>query len=412
MTCREAVDYLYELRWLGVKLGLANTRRLAARLGHPERRLRFIHVAGTNGKGSTCAMLADVYRAAGRRVGLFLSPHLLSFRERLQVDREWISEAEVVARVERLRALLAECPPDQMPTFFEVVTAMALEYFADRECDVVIWETGMGGRLDATNIVTPLASVITNVQFDHMQWLGDTLARIAAEKAGIIKPGVPVVTGTDEAEALEVIRQVAHHQGSPLTEVGPADVRRPPLDRVKLPLLGAHQRLNAAMAVATVNVLQADLPAPERAVVAGLEQVRFPGRCQVLHDAPGRLTLLDGAHNPAGAVVLRRTLDESFPGRRPVMILGCLNDKDWPGMATQLLPVAERALLVPVPGARAAAPETLLPICGRIAPTVPAAACPSLEAALSESAGAPFRLVAGSLYLVGQALEQCQPQDF
>src|SRR5881628_575066 len=241
MLYNQAIEFLYELRLFGAKLGLENTRKLAEMAGNPQQRLRFIHVAGTNGKGSTCAMLESIYRAAGLRVGLFTSPHLVSFRERIQVNRQLLSESDVVRLVAYLReqsragvspAPEAErgCPThgreatvepqeiptsagrldpygiqtrvvldrrDACPTFFEFVTVMALNYFAEQNCDLVIWETGMGGRLDATNIVTPLVSVITNIQFDHQQWLGHTLAQIAAEKAGIIKPGLPVVTATD-----------------------------------------------------------------------------------------------------------------------------------------------------------------------------------------------------------------------
>src|SRR5207248_6505529 len=251
MTYREAIRFLYELRWFGLKLGLENTFKLAALAGNPQNKLRFIHVAGTNGKGSTCAMLESIYRAAGLRVGLFTSPHLVSFRERIQVNRRLIGEADVVRLVGEIKDLIEDGWPQpeaaaddvaasfslrnsnagahslkaaatsederrkpklaatdaSHPTFFEVVTVMALRYFAEQKCDLVIWETGMGGRLDATNIVTPLASVITNIQFDHQQWLGNTPAEIAAEKAGIIKPGVPVITATDAPEALRVIKE-------------------------------------------------------------------------------------------------------------------------------------------------------------------------------------------------------------
>src|SRR5437899_631019 len=197
MTYAEAIQFLYDLHVFGAKFGLENTIKLTALAGNPQDRLRFIHVAGTNGKGSTCAMLESVYRAAGLRVGLFTSPHLVSFGERIQVDRQIIASDEVARAVSELQPLLESFPRDAHPTFFEVVTVMALRYFAEQKCDLVIWETGMGGRLDATYIVTPLASVITNIQFDHQEWLGDTLAKIAYEKAGIIKPGVPVVTATD-----------------------------------------------------------------------------------------------------------------------------------------------------------------------------------------------------------------------
>src|SRR4051794_21520355 len=193
MTYPEAVQYLYGLRLHGAKFGLENTQRLASLAGNPHDRLRFVHVAGTNGKGSTCAMLESIYRATGLRVGLFTSPHLVSFGERIQVNRKLISDREVVRLVLEMQRFLKEFPKEEHPTFFEVVTVMALRYFAAQKCDLVIWETGLGGRLDATNIVTPLASVITNIEYDHQEWLGATLSSIAREKAGIIKIGIPVL---------------------------------------------------------------------------------------------------------------------------------------------------------------------------------------------------------------------------
>src|SRR5688572_8198942 len=245
MTYAEAIQFLYSLRMFGAKFGLENTFKLAALAGNPQNQLRFIHVAGTNGKGSTCAMLESIYRAAGLRVGLFTSPHLVSFRERMQVNREWISEADVTRLVREMQPRLKEFPAEDHPTFFETVTVMALQYFAEQKCDLVIWETGLGGRLDATNIVTPLASVITNVQYDHQKWLGNTLEQIAREKAGIIKPGVPVVTSAEEPPALAVIKGAAAQQGSALTLVTAAYTQHPPLDTLRLPLLGRHQRMNA-----------------------------------------------------------------------------------------------------------------------------------------------------------------------
>src|SRR5262245_33900145 len=182
MTYNEAIQFLYDLRLFGAKLGLTNTLRLAELAGNPHQKLRFIHVAGTNGKGSTCAMLESIYRAAGLRVGLYTSPHLVLFGERIQVNRELISEEAVVQAVIEMKELLKHFPSGEHPTFFEVVTVLALLHFAAEKCDLVIWETGLGGRLDATNIVTPLASVITNIQYDHQRWLGKTLSSIAFEK--------------------------------------------------------------------------------------------------------------------------------------------------------------------------------------------------------------------------------------
>src|SRR5208283_2053828 len=225
----------------GAHFGLENTLRLAALAGNPQEKLRFIHVAGTNGKGSTCAMLESIYRVAGLRTGLFTSPHLVSFRERIQVNRQLISEHEVVRLVEEIQPLLKQFPAGHHPTFFEVVTLMALKFFAEQRCDLVIWETGLGGRLDATNIVMPLASVLTNIALDHQQWLGDTVEKIAAEKAGIIKPGVPVITAADEPEALAVIEGTAREKNAPLVIVNDRDVaRRRPDSAACLYLLGDH----------------------------------------------------------------------------------------------------------------------------------------------------------------------------
>src|SRR2546423_720075 len=258
MTYPEAIQFLYDLRWFGLKLGLDNTFRLAALAGNPQQRLRFIHVAGTNGKGSTCAMLESIYRAAGLNTGLFTSPHLVSFCERIQVNRIPVSEGEVARLVAEMQRLLKHFSADAHPTFFEVVTVMALRYFEAQRCDLVIWETGLGGRLDATNIVTPLASVITNVQYDHQQWLGDSLDKIAFEKAGIIKPGVPVISAADAPTAMETIRRVAQSRQAPLLLV--TDRQSRALQHVPLPLLGDHQRLNDAVAVDHVQAFRGLIP--------------------------------------------------------------------------------------------------------------------------------------------------------
>ncbi|HEU5397479.1 MAG TPA: Mur ligase family protein, partial [Verrucomicrobiae bacterium] len=260
VTYPEAIQFLYGLRLFGAKFGLENTLKLAALAGNPHERLRFIHVAGTNGKGSTCAMLESIYRAAGLRVGLFTSPHLVSFRERIQVDRQLIPEPDVVRLIAQLQPRLKEFAPDHHPTFFEVVTVMALNYFAEQQCDLVIWETGLGGRMDATNIVTPLASVITNIALDHQQWLGETLEKIAFEKAGIIKPGVPVITAVNAPETLAVIERVAREKRAPLIKAGEPTRE---LSSLELPLPGEHQRQNAAVAWATVSALQRQVPVTE-----------------------------------------------------------------------------------------------------------------------------------------------------
>lgn len=406
MTYPEAIQFLHGLRHFGANFGLDTTRQLVALAGNPHERLRFIHVAGTNGKGSTCAMLESIYRMSGLRVGLFTSPHLVSFAERIQVNRQMISEADVARLVAEMRPQLTGFPADRSPTFFEVVTVMALRYFAEQHCDLVIWETGLGGRLDATNIVTPLASVVTNIQFDHERWLGNTLAQIAAEKAGIIKPGVPVITGATEPDALGVITETARRCGSSLIVVTPADTQRGLLADTPVPLSGVHQRLNAAVALATVRALQSVLPVPDELIRAGLERTEWLGRLQRVVLPGGRCIVLDGAHNPAGVAALRAALEVQFPGARPAFIVGILEDKGWAAMCEQLVPLAGRMVAVPVSSERQLAPEKIVAACHALNPKLPVQACASLAEALKAVGNERLVVVAGSLYLIGEALEQ------
>lgn len=404
MSYAEAIKFLYGLSWFGARFGLETTRALADRAGNPQQQLRFIHVAGTNGKGSTCAMLESVYRLAGLRVGLFTSPHLVSFRERIQVNRQLISQADLVRLVEELRALLPNHPVTPI-TLFEFVTVLALRYFAEQKCELVIWETGLGGRLDATNIVTPLASVITNIGYDHQQWLGETLEKIAAEKAGIIKPGVPVITAAEQAEVLQVIETVAHTNHAPLARASRSDA-----NLAHPALLGTHQQCNAAVAVATVQALQNKIPVSAAAIKSGLETVSWPGRLQLLTRPAGRRVLLDGAHNTAGAEVLRLALAQNFPALKPTLLLGILGDKDWRAMCEILAPLAGRILLVPVSSERTAAPQQLAEVCRAANPRVDVQSCSSLTDALQASAEDSFVVIAGSLYLIGAALALLDPE--
>ena len=401
MNYSEAIQFLYGLRLFGAKLGLENTFKLAALAGNPQEKLRFIHVAGTNGKGSTCALLESIYRASGLRVGLFTSPHLVSFRERIQVNRQLIPEADIVRLVEELRMANKE----NEATLFEFATVMALKFFAEQKCDLVIWETGLGGRLDATNIVTPLASVITNIALDHEQWLGDTLGKIAAEKAGIIKPGVPTVTSADEPEALGVIEKIAQEKQAPLTRVTRAFCLQAGVGMAALSLPGEHQKLNAALALATVGILQKQIAVTEEQIRAGLAGVNWPGRLQSIQKPDGKDILLDGAHNVAGAKVLREALEKSFPLAGRTLILGVLQDKDWQHICETLAPLAARIFTVPVSSERTADAKDLAAACGALNPSSEILACANLAEALKKSADDAFVIVTGSLYLVGEALE-------
>lgn len=405
MTYSESIQYLYSLRLFGAKLGLENTFKLAALAGEPQKKLRFIHVAGTNGKGSTCAMLESIYRAAGLRVGLFTSPHLVSFRERIQIGRQLISENEVVRLVEKLQKLLEQFPKEHHPTFFEVITVMALGFFAEHSCDLVIWETGLGGRLDATNIVTPVASLITNIALDHQQWLGDTLEKIAFEKAGIIKPGIPAITTTDEPEALTVIKKMAQEKKSPLAIVTGEEIPPPELAILfENAMLGEHQKRNAALTLATVEILQGQIPVSAEQIRDGLQNVHWPGRLQLIQKN-GKKFLLDGAHNVAGAKVLREAIERNDYSGERTLILGILEDKEWRQICKMLAPLARKIFAVRVSSQRTADPGELAEACRAANPSAQIFVCDSLKQALQKTSSEHFVIITGSLYLIGEALE-------
>ena len=397
MTYEEAIAHLRSLQLHGFQPGLGTTRRLAALAGDPQERLRFIHVAGTNGKGSTCALLDSVYRKAGLKVGLYTSPHLVRFGERIQVGRVPIADADLARHVAELKGLA-----DTMtPTFFEFTTVLALRYLAEHRVDLVIWETGLGGRLDATNIVTPLASVVTNVAFDHQRILGDTIAAIASEKAGIIKPGVPVVTAAEDPDALAIIVHKAKELDAPVITLGEPEIAG---FKAEIPLLGRHQRANAALAAATVRLLRFVLPVDDTQLLEGLAEVSWPGRLQVVRRGAQTL-VLDGAHNPAGIAALRTALAEAFPGKRPTLVLGMLADKDWRAMAADLVPLASRVVTAPVGSERTVTAEDLRAACVATGTGRPVKAAGSAGAALKLVAADPFVLVTGSLYFIGEVME-------
>ncbi len=405
MTYPDAIKFLYDLQLFGARLGLDNTFRLAQLMGNPQSRLRFIHVAGTNGKGSTCAMLESIYRAAGLRVGLFTSPHLISFRERIQVNRQLIAEQQVIEQVQAIREVLENFSKERPPTFFEVVTVIALRYFAAEKCDLVIWETGLGGRLDATNIVRPLASVITNVQVDHEKWLGETIERIAAEKAGIIKMRVPVFTSAEDPIARGVMAATAASEQAPLFAISK------PLDGIDLPLPGDHQRLNAALAKAVVRYLADQIPVNDETIRVGLQTVSWPGRLQLIQRG-AQAILLDGAHNPAGAEMLRAAIQQHHAGKLPTLILGIMRDKDHVAMCNILAPIAKRIVACTVASDRTADAHQLAKQCALVNPDADVTTADSLEAAFQRTVNDAFVVVTGSLHFVGHALQLLCPTDY
>src|SRR5512138_4022327 len=331
--------YLDSLQPLAIRFGLERVQRGLDGLGHPERAYAILHVAGTNGKGSTCAMAAEALRAAGHRVGLYTSPHLQRFEERIQVNGAPISADALAARVEEVRRACPwhEAAPEvERLTYFEFATLLGLLHLARERVDVAVVEVGLGGRFDATNAVLPRVAAVARIGLDHTQLLGDTVEQIAFEKAGIFKPGVPAVVHAHQPPgALETLRAEAARRGAPLT-VAPVAWDGP------VALAGPHQRGNAALAAAALRELaRAGVPVPEEAIAGGIARARWPGR---LEEVAG--VLLDGAHNPDGAAALAAALSALHPGRPVELVFGVLSDKDHHGMLAALGPAARRFHLV------------------------------------------------------------------
>jgi dihydrofolate synthase / folylpolyglutamate synthase len=398
MSYPDALAWLYGTQLHGIKLGLRNIRRLLKELRvqvNNEGEPWYVHVAGTNGKGSVCAMLDAILRAAGRRTGLFTSPHLVDFRERIKHNGKMIPEPEVTARIAQIRDLVAGW--DQCPTFFEITTAIALGWFQDVGTEVAILETGMGGRFDATNVVKPAVSVITPIYLDHQEWLGQTLPEIALEKAGIIKQGVPVISAWQREEVLAIIGHIAMHRDAPLHLV------ISPMGGLEIGLAGKYQRWNAALAVHTLQLTR--LRVPDEAVIAGLRDVRWPGRFE---QVTPRL-VIDGAHNPAAARCLAQTWREVYGEQRATVVFSALADKDISGMCRALLPIAARFVTVPVRNARSRTAEDLRIHCQNLAPEIPCTAAPDISSALKIAQESPEPvLVTGSLFLIGDAITHLQ----
>lgn len=354
MTYSEAIDWLYSTQLFGMKLGLENPKRLLREyLAYPPHRTKVIHVAGTNGKGSTCAFIESVARATGTRTGLFTSPHLVNYSERIRVSGIEISEDEIARHLTALRDLVADWDPH--PTFFELSLALALRHFSERSCEVVILETGMGGRLDATTAVPADVAVITPISLDHEKWLGDSLAAIAEEKAAIICPKKPTFSSPQDPMARTIIEQVANERRSPL------EFMEEPLRGYALGLPGEHQYYNAALALAALHA--AGITLGYETVKVGLGSIRWPGRFENIDSNLGKLDgplVLDIAHNPAAATALAANWQREFPNRKANLIFGAVESKDIAGIFDALLPIVSQIHLVPVNSSRGIPPADLV----------------------------------------------------
>jgi dihydrofolate synthase/folylpolyglutamate synthase len=385
----EALSWLYGLQRFGIKLGLENSRNLFAGLEGGLRKSRVFHVAGTNGKGSVCAMIDSICRAAGKRTGLFTSPHLVTFRERIQVNGEMIPKNTVIGSLTNLRNAVRDWPTH--PTFFEITSALALNYFIEQKCDVIVLETGLGGRLDATNAVASNVSVITPIDMDHQEWLGSTLREIASEKAGIIKNAVPVISSPQRREAEDVIRERAKECGAPLQFVSA------PYDDSPISLRGSYQKWNAAVAVAAVQRMGLDVS--EEEITRGLLGVYWPARFQSFDDR----TVIDGAHNPASASVLTQTWQEVFGGEKATIIAATLSDKDTAGILKALEPIAARLILPRISSERASDPQDVKKVADDLGLEAEVAAS-FVEAQEKGLLHRERILITGSLHFAGEAI--------
>ena len=443
---QQAIDYLYSFPDSEAKLprspaefNLPQTSALLAAFGEPQRALRCVVIAGTKGKGSTATFLEAIARSAGLRTGLWTSPHLHSYRERIQVDRQPISQAEFIAAIESLPTRLQDFDRQQHgdPTIFQLGFAIALRYFADRAVDLAVLEVGLGGRYDSANVITPLLSIITSISYDHMAILGNTLAQIASEKAGILKPGVPAITVPQHPEAMETIARIAAEVGAPLYLAGeaggevkdgplwlpspiphpPSPIRFEPYVRYHGPtdtaLQGVFQRENARLATGAALLLRdAGLPIDDAAIASGLATAQWPGRMELFAGDPP--IVLDGAHNGDSAKKLRESLAEAFPGRPIVFVLGMSQGHSAEHVLSELLPYAQAVVLTRSIHPRAVADLDKLaalaaPLLARAGEPAPLALAPTPSEALArarELAGTGALIcVTGSLFVVAAARE-------
>ncbi|HID31117.1 MAG TPA: bifunctional folylpolyglutamate synthase/dihydrofolate synthase [Desulfobacterales bacterium] len=410
----EHLSALYRLRRFGIKLGLTSISRLMKGLGNPQDRFSSIHIAGTNGKGSIAAFLSSVLARGGYEVGLYTSPHLVRFNERIQINGCPISDIDVARVAEAVQRIYTQGDP---PTFFECATAMAFYHFASKKVDWAVVETGMGGRYDATNVVHPEVSIISNISMEHQEYLGNTLAKIAREKAGIIKRGAGVVTGTRQKSALSVLEQVAIKNDAPLYKLGKEIRIRKDKEgtftylglnrqwpRVKIGLIGNHQVTNAALALGALEILLGKgLHLTDEAIYAGLAATQWPGRLEVLSRNP--LILLDGAHNPSAVRTLKKFLENLNAFRRLIIVVGILEDKTWKPMLRDLAGVADRMILTRPEYERAANPQKLASFVRPlkqdvvVVPRLPDA----ISLALKEASASDAVCITGSLYTVGDS---------
>ena len=414
----ESLDYLYSLQKFGMIFGLTQVTEILEAIGNPHEEIQAIHIGGTNGKGSTAAMMASVLQKEGYRVGLYTSPHLIRFSERIKVNGVEIREDEVAALTGWMKERIEASGITPSFTFFDFTTAMAFRYFSQKRVDLAILEVGLGGRLDSTNVIDPLLSIITNVTRDHEEILGKSILKIAEEKAGIIKKGRPLITAATQPEVVQLFSKFCRMKDSPLYRVS-KDFRYDPIGErnfhyeglhrklwsVRLNLPGFHQIVNATIALGALEILE-DLgyPVSTEAMIEGLQEVDWPGRLEMISSSPR--VVLDGAHNPAGAMALKESLKKEFQFHHLILLLGIMKDKDFRSILKTLAPLADHIILSKPHMERASSPSLLLDQLGdtngkkaEIVKDLPRA----IEKGLSLTQPEDLFCITGSLYTVGEA---------
>jgi len=420
---RESVSWLYSLQKFGIKFGLSRTSNLLEAFGNPHLGQRYIHIAGTNGKGSVGAMLESILMRSGLKVGFYSSPHLVSFTERVRINRAFIKKDHAASLIRELEGVTSQKEP---PTFFELTTAMALIYFFRNNIDVGIIEVGMGGRLDATNVIHPMVSVITNIGLEHREFLGDTIIEIAKEKAGIIKKGADLVTAAHQPPVIGLFDSLCRKKGAPLWRLG-HDVRYRRLpsglleyrglgDRyrnLEVGLKGRFQYRNAALALLTVEILKGKgLAVSDEAIRLGLADLMWPGRLEQVSSDP--TIILDGAHNPSAMRSLAHSIKRDFDFEQLILVLGVMADKDVSNILKEILPLASRAIYTRPAYHRAAAPQCLMDMAkeygkaGEVHFSIPAA----IDRARSLAGKRDLILITGSLFTIGEVKSYLDPISF
>jgi dihydrofolate synthase/folylpolyglutamate synthase len=426
MDYEEAIEYLYNLKIYGMSLGLERIEFLLKSLGSPHKNMKAIHVGGTNGKGSVCAMLSSILSSAGYKVGLFTSPHLLEFEERIRINGEPILKEKLCSLVERLKPIASSMVAEgdfEHPTFFEIATAMAFLHFNDEDVDFAVLEVGLGGRLDATNVISPLVSVITSVSLDHTHVLGTTLGEVAGEKAGIIKEGIPVVCGIEQEEIIKMIENTCQkkkcqvlfskNQAGYNVKETTIDYQKFDIDLngshytdLKIPLLGEHQLRNAQIVIMIIELLKGmGVEIKEKDLREGFEKTKWPGRLEIIQKDP--FIILDCAHNPSGMKSLGSVINNMFGHPKKILVMGIMRDKDIPGIVKEAGSFADLIIITRPKFERAAEPELILNWAKKYCEDVKIIhnVAEAVNHAISTANSDDAVIISGSIFNVGEAME-------